>query len=174
MIEVISTNNHISKELQIVDRLEQREIPMFSTIEKIIEVPQMQEKLVERIVIMPQVVEVLKYVHEIAEQGGVLALLPAEQAQLEGQLRELSTKVTKEGEQLLTELKKLRTSQPALNTVVAQIESYLVGLGKLTSSQRIITVPTDRVVEKVVSQPVIVSAQNSTSIRNELALSLLV
>jgi hypothetical protein len=94
MIEVISTNNHISKELQIVDRLEQREIPMFSTIEKIIEVPQMQEKLVERIVIMPQVVEVLKYVHEIAEQGGVLALLPAEQAQLEGQLRELSTKVT--------------------------------------------------------------------------------
>jgi hypothetical protein len=134
----------------------------------------MQEKLVERIVIMPQVVEVLKYVHEIAEQSSVLAILPAEQAQLEGQLRELSTKVTKEGEQLLTELRKLRTSQPGLHTIVTQIESYLVGLGRLTSSQRIITVPTDRVVEKVVNYPVVVPTQDSTSLRNELALSLLV
>jgi hypothetical protein len=30
-------------------------------------VPQILEKIVERIVIMPQIVEVLKYVHEIVE-----------------------------------------------------------------------------------------------------------
>jgi hypothetical protein len=36
--------------------------------EKIVEVPHIIEKIVEKIVIMPQIVEVLKYVHEIAEK----------------------------------------------------------------------------------------------------------
>ena len=42
----------------------------------------MMEKVVERIIMLPQVVEVLKYVHEIAEEGRVLAVLPAELAVL--------------------------------------------------------------------------------------------
>jgi hypothetical protein len=43
-------------------------VPVFSNVEKIIEVPYLLEKIVEKIVIKPQVVEVLKYIHEIAEE----------------------------------------------------------------------------------------------------------
>ena len=57
------TVNYIEKEIQVVDRFEQREVAIHSTVEKIVEVPQILEKIVERIVVMPQIVEVLKYVH---------------------------------------------------------------------------------------------------------------
>lgn len=37
------------------------------TEEKFIEVPYIIEKIVEKIVVMPQIVEVLKYIHEVCE-----------------------------------------------------------------------------------------------------------
>ncbi len=67
VIEIIKTNNYIQNQLQVVDRFEQRSVPVYTTVEKIVEVPQILEKIVERIVVMPQVVEVLKYVHEVCE-----------------------------------------------------------------------------------------------------------
>ena len=36
--------------------------------QKLIEVPYILEKIVEKIVVMPQIVEVLKYVHEVTEK----------------------------------------------------------------------------------------------------------
>lgn len=101
-------------------------------------------------------------------------MLSGEQAVLEGRLRELSGKVTGQGEQLLAELRRLKGSQPNLRGVVDSLEGYIVDLNRLTSSQRILTVPTDRIVDRVVSTPVVVPTQDSASIRNELALSLLV
>lgn len=157
-----------------MDRFEKKDVPVFSTIEKFIEIPQVNEKVVERIVIMPQVVEVLKYVHELAESGTTLGLLSADQAAMEGRLRDLSTRVTGQSEQLLGELRKLKGSQPSLRGVIDSLEGYLVELNRLTSSQRILTVPTDRIVEKVVNNPVVVPTQDSASLRNELALSILV
>ena len=38
--------------------------------EKFIEVPFVLEKIVEKVVLMPQIVEVLKYVHEVCEVEG--------------------------------------------------------------------------------------------------------
>lgn len=174
MVEVNQINNVFTKELQIVDRLERTDVPVFSTVEKFIEIPQMNEKLVERIVIMPQVVEVLKYVHEIAESSSALGLLAPDQAALEGKLRDLASKVTGQSEQVLTELRKLKGAQPNLRGVVDKLEGYLVDLNRLTSSQRILTVPTEKIVDRVVNHPVLVPTQDSNSLRNELALSLLV
>lgn len=37
------------------------------------EVPYIVEKIVEKIVVMPQIVEVLKYVHEVMENDNLLA-----------------------------------------------------------------------------------------------------
>ena len=54
-----------------MDRFERTEVPVFSTVEKIVEVPTIIEKIAERVVILPQVVEVLKYVHEICECEGL-------------------------------------------------------------------------------------------------------
>lgn len=67
MKEVVRDIHHIEQQLKIVDRLESVPVPIVSREEKILEVPQILEKIVERIVIMPQVKEVLKYVHEISE-----------------------------------------------------------------------------------------------------------
>lgn len=48
--------NHVEQEIQVIDRFEQKEVPVYTTVEKIVEVPQILEKIVERIVVMPQVV----------------------------------------------------------------------------------------------------------------------
>jgi hypothetical protein len=93
-------------------------VPIFSTVEKFIEIPQVNEKIVERIVIMPQVVEVLKYVHELAESNSTLGLLGPEQAEMEGRLRELSGRMTNDSEKLLVELRRLRNSQPSLKNAI--------------------------------------------------------
>ena len=53
--------------LQVVDRFEQTPVPIHTKEEHLIEVPHILEKIVEKIVVMPQIVEVLKYVHEIVE-----------------------------------------------------------------------------------------------------------
>ena len=58
---------YIEKQIQTVDRFETTQIPVFTTQERIVTVPEFQEKIFERIVVMPQVVEVLKYVTEICE-----------------------------------------------------------------------------------------------------------
>lgn len=47
-------------------------------------------------------------------------------------------------------------------------------MSRLVSSQRILTVPAERIVDKVVKSPVLVPTQDAASLRNELALSLLV
>ena len=49
--------------MQVVDRYEEKIVPITTTVEKIIEVPYILEKIVEKIVILPQVIEVIKYIH---------------------------------------------------------------------------------------------------------------
>ena len=45
---------------------------------------------------------------------------------------------------------------------------------RLAAAQRIVAVPTEKIVEKEVPQPVLVATQSNYNVRNELALSLLV
>ena len=61
--EVVRNINHIEKVLQIVDRYEQTPVEIIAHQKRLVEVPYILEKIVEKIVIMPQIVEVLKYVH---------------------------------------------------------------------------------------------------------------
>ena len=63
--------------------------------QQIFEVPVVVEKIAEKIVLMPQIVEVLKYVHEITEQESlgvaVKAEIGVEQVQYENLARSLNT-----------------------------------------------------------------------------------
>lgn len=86
--------NQVERQVQLVDRFEERVVPVHSTVEKIVEVPHILEKIVEKIVIMPQVVEVLKYVHEIVEEetlgvavGVDISVQEARYKELYGQIR---------------------------------------------------------------------------------------
>jgi hypothetical protein len=68
VVEVVSnTVPYYEKTVEVVDRFEKVQVPAFTTQERILQIPQFQEKIVERLIVMPQVVEVLKYVTEIVE-----------------------------------------------------------------------------------------------------------
>ena len=163
--------NHIERDVQVVDRFEQKEVAVYTTVEKIVEVPQILEKIVERIVIMPQIVEVLKYVHEIYEEETLGVALSGDVAIVEGRYRELYGVAKKQLEILLVELRTLRTSNPNFRAVIEMIEKYLVEFDRLASAQRIVTVNQERIVEKEVQRGVLVPSHD---LRGEYAYSLLI
>ena len=166
--------NRIETEIQIVDRVEKRDVPVYTTVEKIVEVPQILEKIVERIVILPQVVEILKYVHEISESEDLGLAVGVDVSEQERRYKELYGVSRKQLDALLVELRRLRSSQPALAGHIDLLERYLTDFDRLAALQRIVPVDRERIVEKDVTRSVLVPVKDSESIRSELALSLLV
>lgn len=151
----------------------EKEVLVCSTEEKIVQVPQILEKIVERIVVMPQVVEVLKYVHEIVESDSLFAC-SIDVIEQEKKYKELYGITHSQLQIIISELRRLRNTQPALSTQIELLVKYLADFDKLASLQRIVPVPHDRVVEKEVSKAVVVPTKDSDSIRNELAFSALI
>lgn len=49
--------------------------------EILVEIPYILEKIVEKVVVMPQIVEVLKYVHEVVESNELLTVENEQQYQ---------------------------------------------------------------------------------------------
>lgn len=101
LVEIAQIQNFVTKELEVIERFEEKEIPIFSTIEKLIEVPHILEKIVEKIVILPQVVEVLKNVYQIAESVPAGMQVPADIVAHETQYRTLSTNLRKSLDQVI-------------------------------------------------------------------------
>jgi len=132
--------NQIERQLQIVDRFEERIVPVHSTVEKIVEVPHILEKIVEKIVIMPQVVEVLKYVHEIVEEETLGIAVGIDVSVQEARYKELYTQIRVHFETVLIELRKLRVNNPALKIQIDIIEAFLVELEKIIQFPRIVQV----------------------------------
>jgi hypothetical protein len=120
---------------------------------------------------MPQVVEVLKYVHEIYEDDGLGVALTGDIQVAELRYRELYGNAKKQLEILLVELRQLKNSNPNLRGVIEIIERFLLEFDRLAAAQRVVAVDREKVVEKEVSKGVLVPVNN---IRNELAMSLLV
>ena len=158
----------------MVDRFESTQVPVFTTQEKIVRVPEFQEKIFERIVIMPQVVEVLKYVTEICETDNLVAGLSVDVIEQESRYKELYGVTKKQTEILITELRKLRGTQPHLVGIVELLERYLVDFDRLSAVQRIVPVDREKIVEKEVVKSVLVPTKDSESIRTELSHSLLI
>lgn len=109
---------YIENQIQVVDRFESSQVPAFTTQERIVTVPEFQEKIFERIVVMPQVVEVLKYVTEICESDSLAVGVSVDVAEQEKRYKDLYGVTRKQLEILLTELRKLKTSQPHLSGVI--------------------------------------------------------
>jgi len=166
--------NQIERQLQIVDRFEERIVPVHSTVEKIVEVPHILEKIVEKIVIMPQVVEVLKYVHEIVEEETLGIAVGIDVSVQEARYKELYTQIRVHFETVLIELRKLRVNNPALKIQIDIIEAFLVELEKIIQFPRIVQVEKERIVEKEVNVPVLVPTRDSVSIKSDLSMTILV
>lgn len=120
---------------------------------------------------MPQVVEVLKYVHEIYEEETLGVALTGDIQVAELRYRELYGNAKKQLDILLIELRKLKGTNAGLRATIEIIEKFLLEFDRLAAAQRIITVPEEKVVEKEVEKGVLVPVHD---IKGELALSLLV
>lgn len=169
-----NTVNYIQKEIQIETEITEKIVPVFSIQEKIVEIPYLLEKIVEKIVIMPQVVEVIKYVHEIVEEATLGVAVGVDISVSEVRYKELYGTLRVHFETVLLELRKLRTQTPALKIQIEIIETFLVELDKLIQFPRFYQVDKEVIVEKEVNRPILVPTKDGVSLRNELALSLLV
>ena len=74
----------------------------------------------------------------------------------------------------MTELRKLKVQTPGLKVQIEVIETFLIELDKLIQYPKFYQVEKEKIVEKEVNKPVLVPTKDSESIRNEIALSLLV
>lgn len=109
--------------------------------ERLVEVPYILEKIVEKIVIMPQIVEILKYVHEVTEQE-TLGVAVGVDVQTHEQRYKLLVKDVKVGlDGLLLEIRKLKVSNPNLKIQIEMIESFLLQLDQFILFPRIVEVP---------------------------------
>ena len=123
---------------------------------------------------MPQVVEVLKYVHEIVEEETLGVAVGVDIRTQEARYKELYGKVRVHFETLLVELRKMKTSQPGMKVQIEIIEAFLVELDKIMQFARVVQVEKEKLVEKEVNVPVLVPKKDTLSMRNELSLTLLV
>lgn len=85
--------------------------------------------------------------------------------------RELYGNSKRQLEVLLGELRKLKSSNPGLRSTIEIIEKFLSEFDRLAASQRIIRVPEEKIVEKVVERGVLVQSHDT---KGEIAMSMLV
>ena len=89
---------------------------------------------------MPQVVEVLKYVHEIVEEQSLGVAVGVDITIQEARYKELYSQIRIHFETVLIELRKLRVNNPAIKIQIDIIEIFLIELEKMMSFQRIVQV----------------------------------
>ena len=124
---------------------------------------------------MPQIVEVVKYITEICEaENSLIAGVHVDILEQEKLYKELYGVSRKQLEILLVELRKLRGTQPNLAGIIELVERYLIDFDRLASVQKIVPVEREKIVEKEVPRAVLVPTQDSETIRNQLAYSLLI
>ena len=71
-------------------------------------------------------------------------------------------------------MRKLRSQNPDFKIIIDLLERFLIDFDKLAAVQKIIAVPTEKIVEKEVDRAVLVPTKDSEIIRNELAMSILI
>ena len=162
--------NYIQTQIKEIQCIQEKVVPVITYNERIVEVPYLLEKIVEKITILPQVVEVIKYVHEIVEEASLGVEVNVDIEVQQTKYRELYVQLRNNFEVVLVELRKLRTANPNLKVVIEIIEKYMVELNGLIEFPRF--VPIDRQVEVV--RPVLVPTKDQESLREELALAVLV
>lgn len=132
------------------------------------------EKIVEKIVVMPQIVEVLKYVHEIVEEETLGVAVGVDISVQEARYKELYGKVKVQFDGLLAELRRLRTSNPGLKIQIDMIEAFLVELNKIISFPRIVQVEKEKVVEVDKNVPILVPKLDLEAERFQVTLGMIV
>jgi len=123
---------------------------------------------------MPQVVEVLKYVHEIAEEESLGVAVGVDVYTQETKYKGLYGKLKIQFEALLAELRRLRGSNPALKVQIEMIEAFLIELDKLIAFPRIVQVEKEKQVEVERKVPVLVPTMDLEAERFQVTLAMII
>lgn len=81
--------------------------------------------IIKKIVVMPQIVEVLKYVHEVTEKEEFGIAVGVDVTTYKQRFKILSIDIKVNFDVLLVELKKLRQISPNLRIQIEMIEKFL-------------------------------------------------
>ena len=124
---------------------------------------------------MPQIVEVLKYVHEVVQEEtlGVAVGIDVHTHEQKYKLLVKDIKIQLDG--LLVEIRRLKMSNPGLKVQIELIETFIAQLDQFILFPRIVEVP--KIVEKIVEvekDRIITLPKDDRSLKMELSLSLLV
>lgn len=99
--------------------MERERDPVIITQDRIIEVPHVLEKIVEKVVVMPQIVEVLKYVHELIDNDEInINVDVSVEAQ---EYKKLGEELERGFGDFLAELNKVKSLQPSAAQRIALI-----------------------------------------------------
>jgi hypothetical protein len=164
----------IEETLRTVTEIMERERdPVIITQDRIIEVPYVLEKIVEKVVIMPQIVEVLKYVHELIENDELnVGIDVSVEAQ---EYKKLGEDLEKGFADFLAELNKVKSLQPSAAQRIAMIEQYLAKFRRFIKYPKIHEIIREKVVEKEKEKVVRVPMQKGPAeVREDLAKVLLI
>ena len=101
---------------------------------------------------MPQIVEVLKYVHEVTEKEELGVAVGVDVSTHEQRLKILTKDLKVNFDVLLAELRKLKTSNPNIKVQIEIIEKFLAELEHFILYPKIFKVPEEKIVEKVVEK----------------------
>jgi hypothetical protein len=124
---------------------------------------------------MPQIVEVLKYIHEVCESEDAGVAVDVEVGAHEARYKELSKNIERHLDEVLKELRYLKTDQKS-RAKIETIEKFLDELRKFILTPRIVKVVQEKLVESKIEVDKIVRypTQDEESLRMELSLSVLV
>lgn len=95
---------------------------------------------------MPQIVEVLKYVHEVTEKEELGVAVGLDVATYEQRLKILSKDIKVNFDLLLLELRKLIKTNPALAMLIGIIEKFLAQFEEYILYPKIFQVPKEKIV----------------------------
>ena len=121
---------------------------------------------------LPQVVEILKNVHQIAETMPAGVQIPHDIAAHEAQYRLISTNLRKSMDGVVEELRRLKPQQPNLKQSIELIEKMMTDLDRAVNFSRVVAVPQEIIVKEEVSRPVLVH-DDKINFTHTLALSVL-
>ena len=125
------------------------------------------EKVVERIVLMPQVHQVTQHVFDIQEHENPGVAVDVDISEHEAHYSKLRQNFKKDTDALISELKSMKNSHPELTEKLQAIEKYVNEFDKLDAFPKIVQTTKDKVVNRDVKVPVLLSSKPTDSIKNE-------
>lgn len=87
-------------------------VPVCHSSEKIVEVPHIMEKVVERIVMMPQIHEVSKHIYDVTEESHPGVAVDVEFSEHEANYKRMYGDLKKDMNSLVSDLRSMQKSHP--------------------------------------------------------------